>query len=39
MDGISNSIDMGLKKLQEIMKDRGAWLVHGVTKNETQLSD
>ena len=29
----------GLKKLQEIMKDRRAWLVHGVAKSQTQLSN
>ena len=39
-DGITKSIDMGLSKLQEIVKDREAWhaAVHGVTKNQT-LSD
>ena len=41
LDGIIDSIDMNLNKLQEIMKDRGAWCaaVHGVTKGWTQLSD
>ena len=34
LDGIADSIDMSLSKLQEIVKDRGAWCaaVHGVTK-------
>ena len=38
---ISNSIDMNLSKLQETVKDRGAWraAVHGVTKNQTGLSN
>ena len=37
MDGITNSMDMSLSKLQETVKDREAWLatVHGVTKNRT----
>ena len=40
LDCITNSMDMGLSKLQEIVKDREAWhaAVHGVTKNQT-LSD
>ena len=40
-DGITNSMDMNLSKLREIVKDRGAWsaAVHGVTKIQTQLSD
>ena len=34
LDGITDSIDMGLSKLQEMVKDREAWLAafHGVTK-------
>ena len=40
LDGIINSVDMSLSKLQE-MKDRETWhaAVHGVTKGRTQLSD
>ena len=41
LDSITDSKDMNLSKLQEIVEDRGAWTaaVHGVAKNRTQLSD
>jgi len=40
LDGITESMDMSLSKLQEIVKDREACYaaVHGVTKNQTRLS-
>ena len=41
LDGIINSVDMSLSKLQEMVKDRETWhaAVRGVTKGRTQLSD
>ena len=41
LDSIINSTDMSLSRLQEIVKDRGAWqaAVHGVAKSRTQLSN
>ena len=41
LDGITDSMDMGLGGLQELVMDRGAWraVIHGVAKSQTRLSN
>ena len=41
LDGITNSMDIGLNKLREIVKERETWhaAVHGATESQTRLSD
>ena len=41
LEGIINSMDMSMSKLQEMVKDRDAWraAVHGIAKNRTRQSD
>ena len=41
LDGITDSMDMGLGRLRELVMDREAWraVIHGITKSRTRLSD
>jgi len=41
LDGVTDSMDMGLGEIRVLVMDRKAWhvAVHGVTKSQTQLSD
>ena len=41
LDGITDSMDMSLGELRELLTDREAWraVIHGVTKSQTRLSD
>ena len=41
LDGITDTMDINLRKLQEMTKDREAWraAVHGIAKSQTQLSN